>query len=218
MNAGSRQWLRPFPESQSGFQWTKILCSGFGMFLAALKLNGLRGHCGPTWKPSESTLEARRVHKLSQTFKMHLGLEKKFMRSDKIKGWNKVSLYGYECWRFAELDENGVSKIEKVVREVWPDGAGIVKGPSADSGLRGGEFANAYCALWRLLNTVMRQTRCKDPSNKDLTEYGANCPDLGGRWSLLLPSNRCSTLKPPFTCTRSCITAVTSWSTAWSGT
>ena len=138
-------------------------------------------------------IEDRKVHKLSQAFKTHLGLEKKFVRSDKTKGWNKVSLYGYECWRFAEQDENGVSKIEKVVREVWPDGAGIVKGPSADSGLRDGEFVEAYCALWRLFNTVMRQTRCKDPSSEDLAQYGANCRDLGARWSLLLPSNRCST-------------------------
>ena len=138
-------------------------------------------------------IESRRVQKLKEAFKTHLGLENKFVRSDKTKGWNKVSLYGYECWRFAEQDENGVSKIEKVVREVWPDGAGIVKGPSAGSGLRDGDFVDAYCALWRLFNTVMRQTRCKDPSSEDLAEYGANCRDLGARWSLLLPSNRCST-------------------------
>ena len=138
-------------------------------------------------------IESRRVQKLKEAFKTHLGLENKFVRSDKTKGWNKVSLYGYECWRFAEQDEKGVSKIEKVVRDVWPDGAGIVKGPSAGSGLRDGEFVSAYCALWRLFNTVMRQTRCKDPSSEDLAEYGANCRDLGARWSLLLPSNRCST-------------------------
>ncbi len=110
--------------------------------------------------------------KLSAAFKTHLDLEKKFVRSEKSKGWNKVSLYGYEFWCFAEQDENGVSKIEKVVREVWPDG-GIVIGPNAGSGLRDGEFVDAYCALWRLFKTVMRQTRCKDPSSKDLAEYGA---------------------------------------------
>jgi hypothetical protein len=138
-------------------------------------------------------IESQRVKKLKEAFQKHLGLENKFVRSDKTKGWNKVSLYGYECWRFAEQDENGVSKIEKVVREVWPDGAGIVKGPSAGSGLRDGEFVEAYCALWRLFNTVMRQTRCKDPGSADLAEYGANCRDLGARWCMLLPSNRCST-------------------------
>jgi hypothetical protein len=138
-------------------------------------------------------IESRRVPKLKEAFKTHLGLENKFVRSEKTKGWNKVSLYGYECWRFAEQDENGVSKIEKVVRDVWHHGAGIMKGPSADSGLCDGEFADAYCALWRLFNTGMRQTRCKDLSSEDLAEYGANCRDLGARWNLLLPSNRCST-------------------------
>ncbi len=68
-------------------------------------------------------IEARRVPKFSAAFKTHLGLEKKFVRSEKTKGWNKVSLYGYECWRrFAEQDENGVSKIEKVVREALSRG------------------------------------------------------------------------------------------------
>ena len=135
-------------------------------------------------------IESRRVQKLKEAFKTHLGLENKFVRSEKTKGWNKVSLYGYECWRFAEQDENGVSKIEKVVRDVWPEGAGMVQGPSAGSG---GEFVEAYCGLWRLFNSVMLQTRCKDPNRGDLAEYGANCRELGARWCLLLPSNRCST-------------------------
>ena len=138
-------------------------------------------------------IESRRVQKLKEAFKTHLGLENKFVRSEKTKGWNKVSLYGYECWRFAEQDEYGVSKIEKVIKEVWPEGAGVVNGPSAGSGLRDRAFVDAYCGLWRLFNTVMRQTRCKDPSSKDLAEYGANCRDLGARWCMLLPSNRCST-------------------------
>jgi hypothetical protein len=56
-------------------------------------------------------IESRRVTKLKEAFKAHLGLENKFVRSKKTKGWNKVSLYGYKCWRFAEQDENGVSKI-----------------------------------------------------------------------------------------------------------
>ena len=135
-------------------------------------------------------IESRRVQKLKEAFKTHLGLENKFVRSEKTQGWNKVSLYGYECWRFAETDENGISKIEKVIREVWPDGVGIVKGPGQ---LRDHEFADRYCKLWSLFNLVMRQTLCKDPNNADLAQYGANCRDLGARWCLLLPSNRCST-------------------------
>ena len=104
----------------------------------------------------ESRSLSRRVQKLKEAFKTHLGLENKFVRSEKTKGWNKVSLYGYECWRFAETDENGVSKIEKVIREVWPDGVGVVKGPGQ---LRNQEFADSYCKLWRLFNLVMQQTR-----------------------------------------------------------
>jgi hypothetical protein len=65
-------------------------------------------------------IESRRVTKLKEAFKTHLGLENEFVLSEKTKGWNKVSLYGYECWRFAEQEESGVSKIEKVIREVWP--------------------------------------------------------------------------------------------------
>ncbi len=68
-----------------------------------------------------------------------------------------------------------------------------MKGPSADSGLRDKQFVEAYCALWRLFNSVMRQTRSKDPRSKDLAEYETNSRNLGARWSLLLPSNRCST-------------------------
>jgi hypothetical protein len=140
-------------------------------------------------------IESRRVQQLKKACKTHLGLENKFVRSEKTKGWNKVSLYGYECWRFAEQDESGVSKIEKVIREVWPDGAGIVKGPAdagSAGGLNDGVFLEAYCELWRRFNFVMLQTRCKDPSRADLAEYGANCRDLGARWCMLLPSNRCS--------------------------
>ena len=49
------------------------------------------------------------------------------------------------------------------------------------------------CGDSSTLSCRLRQTRCKDPSSEDLAEYGANCRDLGARWSLLLPSNRCST-------------------------
>ena len=38
-----------------------------------------------------------------------------------------LSLYGYECWRFAEeSDVQGQSKIERVIRDVWGDGYGIL--------------------------------------------------------------------------------------------
>ncbi len=55
------------------------------------------------------SIESRRVQKLKEACKTHLGLDDdlKIVRSEKTKGWNKVSLYGYECLCFAEQDENG---------------------------------------------------------------------------------------------------------------
>ena len=47
-------------------------------------------------------MESRKVELLKKMFKEHLGLEIKFVRSEKTKGWNKVSLYDYECWLFSE--------------------------------------------------------------------------------------------------------------------
>jgi hypothetical protein len=139
-------------------------------------------------------IDSRRVQRLKDACKEHLGLENKFVRSDKTKGWNKVSLFGYECWRFAEEDELGVSNAEKVIRDVWPNGTEIAKGgKSQGSSLRDSEFVESYCGLWKVFNSVMRQTRCKDPNDAELSQYGANCRDLGARWNLLLPSNRCST-------------------------
>ena len=158
-------------------------------------------------------IESRKVDKLRAAFSTHLGIKDKFQRSSQSKGWNKVSLYGYECWRFGQTDpESGVSSIEKVIKEVWPAGKGILgsaaapdKGSKRKQGrVRGGarqetrdaeeeRFVLSYCALWRQFNQVVRQMRCKDPSDKDLQHFGLNCRDLGARWCMLLPGNRCST-------------------------
>ena len=57
-------------------------------------------------------IDSRRVQRLKDAFKTHLNLENKFVRLDNKHGkWNKVSLYGYECWRFAEVNEQGVSNL-----------------------------------------------------------------------------------------------------------
>jgi hypothetical protein len=146
----------------------------------------------------ERAIESQRVKKLKEAFHKHLGLENRFARSVKTKGCNKVSLYGYECRRFAEQDETGVSKIETVVREVWPDGARIVQGPSAGSraGLRDGDLImmEAYCAPWRLFNTGMRHCCGRRAGARIQPERTSlSIGDLGGRWCMLLPSNRCST-------------------------
>ncbi len=95
-------------------------------------------------------IESRRVKQLNEAFKKHLGLEHKFVPSRKTTGWNKVSLYGYECWRFAEQDENGASKIEKVVREVWRHCGLTVTGSSRSKGppqARGSAMGVRRCIL-----------------------------------------------------------------------
>jgi hypothetical protein len=42
--------------------------------------------------------------------------------------------------------------------------------------------------------TVMDQMRCRDPERVDLVDFGKNCRDLGARWCMLMPKNRCGSL------------------------
>ena len=155
-------------------------------------------------------IESRKVERLRSAFERHLGITNKFQKSSQTNGWNKVSLYGYECWRFGQTDAEGVSKIERVIKEVWPAGDGILgkpadskadkrckavtgrNRPSRDSD-REQRFLASYCALWQQFNLVVRQMRCKNPHDEELKNFGVNCRDLGARWCMLLPANRCST-------------------------
>jgi hypothetical protein len=142
-------------------------------------------------------IDSGKVKELSSAFKKHLNIENKFVRNEGKRGWKKVSLYGYECWRFAEeSDVPGRSKIERVIRDVWGDGQGILtekdvadlKAVPVEAHTR---FMESYCSLWKDFNKVMQLTRRKTQS-AELHDYGARCRDLGARWCLLLPSNRCS--------------------------
>jgi uncharacterized membrane protein len=36
--------------------------------------------------------------------------------------------------------------------------------------------------------------RCRDPEREDLKDFGQNCRDLGARWCVLMPKNRCGAL------------------------
>jgi len=135
-------------------------------------------------------IESGKVKQLIKAFKTHLDIQDRFVRNDAKRGWKRISFYGYECWRFAaDSDVQGQSKIERVIREVWGEGQGMLaKGvDDKDRSL----FLESYCALWRSFNEVMRLTRCKEIT-ADLESYGAKCRDLGARWCLLLPRNRCS--------------------------
>lgn len=66
-----------------------------------------------------------------------------------------------------------------------------VTGSSAQEEAR---FIELFCHLWRKFHVVTKQLRCKDPKDASLKDFGKNCRDLGARWCLLLPRNRCSAL------------------------
>ena len=144
-------------------------------------------------------IDSGKVPQLRQAFKTHLDIQDRFVRNEGKRGWKKVSLYGYECWRFAQdSDVEGQSKIERVIREVWGEhGHGIltendvanVKAVAPEAHTR---FLESYCSLWKDFNKVMKLTRCKTIDNPELRDYGALCRDLWARWCLLLPRNRCS--------------------------
>jgi hypothetical protein len=142
-------------------------------------------------------IESGKVPQLREAFNTHLNIQDRFVRNEGKRGWKKVSLYGYECWRFGrESRVEGQSAIERVIREVWGEGSDILtkndvenpKGLSREAHTR---FLESYCSLWRDFNKVMQLTRCKTFC-PELLDYGALCRDLGARWCMLLPRNRCS--------------------------
>ena len=56
------------------------------------------------------------------------------------------------------------------------------------------EYKRQYLHLWRIFATVMEQMRCRDADREDLKDFGKNCSDLGARWCVLMPKNRCGAL------------------------
>ena len=55
-------------------------------------------------------------------------------------------------------------------------------------------FIDLSCHLWRKFHVVTKQMRCKDPQDSTLRDFGKNARDLGARWCILLPRNRCNAL------------------------
>jgi len=143
-------------------------------------------------------IESGKVPQLRQAFMTHLNIQDRFVRNDGRRGWKKVSLYGYECWRFARESSQvkGQSAVETVIREVWGDGRAILtKNDGKNLTALGTDahtrFLESYCFLWRDFNKVMQLTRRKTFC-PELLNYEALCRDLGARWCVLLPRNRCS--------------------------
>jgi hypothetical protein len=113
------------------------------------------------------------------------------------------------------------SAIERVVHQVWPDSDGFapqaplppLAGPSGSrkrklsskaafkqaewggaSAAQQQEYKRQYLHLWSIFATVMEQMRCRDVDRQDLKDFGKNCSDLGARWYMLMPKNRCGAL------------------------
>ena len=138
------------------------------------------------------------------------------------KVWKPVSFHAYECYLFSKMLDATATRpaehaIDRVVQEVWPDSdeaaplkpqattssrkTPIRRKPSSREKEWGGlseqqqrEYKRQYLHLWSIFHTVMDQMRCADPDREDLKDFGKNCRDLGARWCMLMPKNRCGAL------------------------
>jgi hypothetical protein len=138
------------------------------------------------------------------------------------KVWKPVGFHGFECRLFSKkLDQNTTRPrepaIDRVVHEVWPDLDQTVqlepqaairsnprnksRKPTSREKEWGGaseaqqrEYKRQYLCLWCIFDTVMDQMRCRDPDRADLKDFGKNCCDLGARWCMMMPKNRCGAL------------------------
>jgi uncharacterized membrane protein len=164
-------------------------------------------------------IATKRVNALNAAFKQHLGLDDMFaqVQSENSPGklWKPVSFKAFECRLFSKTLAATDTRpeepaINRVVHQVWPDGGQAEQqtlSGTSSSKLTAGkrkeavvsesqqqEYKYRYLHLWRIFNTVMEQMRCRDPEREDLKDFGQNCRDLGARWCVLMPKNRCGAL------------------------
>ena len=138
------------------------------------------------------------------------------------KAWKPIGFHAYECHRFSKMLVATATRpyepaIDRVVHEVWPDSDQVVslephapipsisrkrgRKPTSRDKEWGGvsaeqqrEYKRQYLHLWSLFGTVMEQMRSRDPDRTDLKDFGKNCRDLGARWCMMMPKNRCGAL------------------------
>ena len=138
------------------------------------------------------------------------------------KVWKPVAFHAYECRLFSKMLNATATRpqehaIDRVVQEVWPDSDQArplePQAPISSSSRKtrskptsrekewGGvseqqqrEYKRQYLRLWSIFHTVMDQMRCTDPEREDLKNFGKNCRDLGARWCMMMPKNRCGAL------------------------
>jgi hypothetical protein len=164
-------------------------------------------------------IESEKVEELNAAFVKHLAMDHTFQKVKDEHGgssWKKVSVFGYQCYDFIKtLPASGgrpaEMAIHRILHEVWPDADGQQpSGEAADqsSSTQAGSkkrkrgnpvpnvenknFITAFCRLWTLFAEVSRLMRCKDIENAELHSFPERCRELGARWCLLLPSNRCN--------------------------
>jgi hypothetical protein len=169
-------------------------------------------------------ISTNRVKELNLAFKAHMGIDDAFAQVQSEQGsgkvWKPVAFHGFQCSLFSKTLNHTATRpqepaINRVVHEVWPDSKSFraepVEPPIRSSGRkrkptsRANEWAGAseeqqreykrqYLRLWDIFHTVMKQMRCRDPNSEDLKDFGKNCRDLGARWCMMMPQNRCGAL------------------------
>ena len=140
------------------------------------------------------------------------------------KAWKRMAFKGYECITFSkplacEGTFQAETAIERVLHEVFPPseiqsstgaGAGKVQRPrkatpkeqrreansdfSNETPQQEARFTELSCHLWRRFHVVTKQMRSKNPNDPALQTFGQTCRDLGARWCMFMPRNRCSSL------------------------
>jgi hypothetical protein len=154
-------------------------------------------------------IESGKVDELNAAFRKHLDMENTFQKVKDEHGgssWKKVSVQGYQCYDFitklpASDSHPEEMAIHRILHEVWPEDQASSTGlhnkkkrkhkdpvPDAENQC----FIKAFCNLWTLFAEVSTLMRCKDIHHAGLSSFPERCRQLGARWCLLLPSNRCN--------------------------
>jgi hypothetical protein len=166
-------------------------------------------------------IASHRVPALNAAFRKHLGLEDTFaeVQSDQESGkvWKPVSFKAFKCHLFTQ------EAVAHIVHQVWPDGKEPAAKPASGAQSSAAqsdekkrkrqsskiqrdsewgrlvaqqekEYKRQYIQLWGLFETVMQQMQCRDPTRPDLADFCRNCRNLGARWCMLMPKNRCGAL------------------------
>ena len=144
---------------------------------------------------------------------------KKTWKKCALKGYE---CYAFSKPLPADSNNQAESAIERVIRETFPprveqsqSSAGAASGKAIkraraltpkekrcaancdvanETAEQEARFTELSCQLWRRFHVVTKQMRSKNPDDPALKTFGQTCRDLGARWCLFMPRNRCSSL------------------------